>query len=259
MKRTFRALAITVVASLMASGVSFAGTIREASGFPRGTSDRSKSPDSFINSMKLANATRFLATYRIDDYLFFQGGTITIAQIPSPPGTKATTNVDGYSATGRRAYLFHGPRGRIAQWIKIGTNVSACERPAGGGTLGRLECSRPSPFIPSNGFAMEDAGFVLTYVLQTMTETLGVRSLKNSTLKAKKSSKYGTLQCLTEISGPTTSTTCIDRAGYLVSWLLQNGSATASSATLVKLGHNPTANDFKTLVAPTKSLILPAV
>ena len=213
----------------------------------------------FIKSMKQANGTRFVATYRLNNYLFFQNGTTVIAQIPSPPGTKVTTNLDGYSGTGHYAYLYHGPSGRIAQWIKNGTNVSACLRMAGGGTFRKLQCSRPSPYIPSNGFAEEDAGFVPTYVLQSISGIDGPGWQREATVTTRASREFGPLRCLAQSSGPTTQITCINQAGFVVSWLLQSGSGSSSRATLTSLNHHPTADDFKTLLPPTTSLILPSV
>ena len=218
----------------------------------------------FINSMKKANGARFVATYRLNDYLFLQNGTIVIAQIPSPPGTKVKTNVDGYSVTGSDAYIFRGLTGRIIQWIKIDTNVSACtDVPIVGnydtGTFGKLRCSRPSPYIPSNGFAEEDAGFVPTYVLQQVTGFIETYSPKKETVTTKVSRIFGPLRCLAQFSGPATQTTCIDRAGFIVSWLVQNGSVISSRSTLTSINHHPTAGDFTTLLRPTTSLILPAV
>jgi hypothetical protein len=217
-----------------------------------------------VNSIKQANDDRFLATYRLNDYLFFPNGTMVIAQIPRPPGTRVKTNVDGYSGTGRYAYIFRGLTGRIIQWIKIDTNVSACANvPVTGnyetGTFGNLRCSRPSPYIPSNGFAEEDAGFVPTYVLQQVAELAGVHSQKRATITTRVSREFGPLRCLTQFSGPTTQTTCIDRAGFIVSWHLQNGSGYSSRATLISINHRPTVDDFTTLLRPTTSLILPAV
>ena len=93
------------------------------------TSKRSRTTTSvttFTNAIQHANDARFVATYRLRSYLFFSSGTIVIAQIPSPPRTRATTNADGYSGSGRYAYLLRESTGRIIQWIKIGTNVSAC-------------------------------------------------------------------------------------------------------------------------------------
>lgn len=219
----------------------------------------------FIDSMNRANGTRFVATYRLNGYLFLQNGTIVITQIPSPPGTKVTTNADGYSGTGRLAYLFHGPSGRIIQWIKSGTNVNACVNvPKTGnfatGTFGRLQCSRPSPYIPSNAFAEADVGFVPTYVLQSVEGLVGVRLQKKAVVTSMDSREFGTLRCLTQFQNPTTQTTCINRAGYVVSWVLDNGSGYSSSrVTLTTLSRGPTAKDFKTLLRPTKALILPTV
>ena len=217
----------------------------------------------FINSLKSANGARFVATYRLNDYLFLGSGTIVIAQIPSPPGTRTQTNVDGYSGTGRYAYLLRGLTGRIIQWIKIGTNVGACANALSSGnyetgTWGKLRCSRPSPYIPSNAFAEEDVGFVPTYVLQQVTELFAVHSQKRAIVTTRSSRGFGPLRCLTQFSGPTTQTTCIDRAGFIVSLLLQNGARSASRVTLTALNDHPTAGDFKTLRRPTMPLLLPA-
>lgn len=217
----------------------------------------------FIDSMKLANGTRFVATYRLNGYLYLQNGTIVIAQIPSPPGTQVLTNVDGYSATGRYAYIFRGLTGRIVQWIKNDANVSACTNVllSGNfdtGTFGKLQCSRPSPYVPSNGFAEQDVGFVPTHVMQSVTGLFGARSLKKATVTTRASRKFGPLRCLTQISGPTNQITCIDRTGFIVSWILENGSDISSRSTLTSINHHPTAKDFTTLLRPTTSLILPA-
>ena len=218
----------------------------------------------FINSLKSANDTRFIATYQLHDYLALGNGKVVIAQIPSPPGTKEKTNADGYTGTGQYAYVLRGPTGRIAQWIKNGTNVSACMNVLVSGnfetgTFGRLQCSKPSPYLPSNGFAEQDVGFVPTYVLQQIPAYDGPQSLKKAPITTRMSRKFGPLRCLTEVSGPTTQVTCIDRTGFLVSWFLTNGSGVTSSATLTSIGPHPTAKDFKTLLRPTKSLILPAM
>jgi hypothetical protein len=172
--------------------------------------------------------------------------------------------VDGCSGAGLYAYLYRGPGGPIAQCIKNGTNVSACVNVLlfsnyAIGTFGKLQCSRPSPYIPSNGFAEEDAGFVPTFVSQSVTETFGARSLKKATVTRKSSGEFGPLRCFAQWSGPSTQTTCIDKAGYVVSWLLKNGVATSSRTTLISLNHHPTARDFKTLRRQTNSLILPSV
>src|SRR5665213_687352 len=155
----------------------------------------------FVDSMKRANGATFVATYQVENFTFFQSGTIVVAQIPSPPGTKPTTNADGYSGSGRYAYLYHGAKGRVAQWIKIGTNVSACMTRPRHTSYGALQCSRPSPYLPSNGFAMQDTGFVPTYVLQ---ELVGTKSPKPLTITTHESKRFGPLRLsLIHISEPT--------------------------------------------------------
>lgn len=219
---------------------------------------------SLIKSMKGATNTRFVVTYHVTRYLFFGNGTFVIAQIPSPPGTKMKTNLDGYSSTGHYAYIFRGPTGRIIQWIKVNTNVSACANvPITGnyatGTFGTLRCSRPGPYIPSNGFAEEDAGFVPNYALQQVAGFIQGHTQKKATITSRESKKFGPLRCLTQFSGPSTQTTCIDQKGYIVSWLVQNGSGYFSRSTLVSINHHPTAHDFATIVRPTTALLLPGM
>ncbi len=219
---------------------------------------------SFIDSLNRANGTRFVATYRVSRYLWLGNGRIVIAQIPSPPGTKVATNADGYSGSGLHSYLFRGPSGRIIQWIRSGTNVSAClNAPITGnfatGTFGKMQCSRPSPYLPSNGFSETDVGFVPTYVLQSVNGPEGVRQPKKSVVTSMLSRDFGTLRCLTQFQNPATQTTCINRAGYLVSWFLDNGLGRSSRVTLTSLSRSSNAKDFTTLLRPTKSLILPAI
>ena len=263
MKGKFPVFAVAIVAVVAtAMGGAATAASREPKLTPRDMGTETTAAN-VINSMKRANGTRFVATYRLHGYLYFPNGTIVIAQIPSPPGTKATTNVDGYSGTGRYAYVLRGLTGRIIQWIKIGTNVSACANvPVTGnyqtGTFGKLRCSRPSPYIPSNGFAQQDVGFVPAYVLQQVTEFDGFPSQKRAVITTRSSRRFGPVRCLVQYSGPTTQTTCIDRAGFIVSWLDQSGTGYSSSATLTSINHRPVAADFTTLLRPTTSLILPA-
>ena len=259
-KRSIPAIAMFIVMTLVATWVSFAFIAGKSANAATAKTSNTASVANFVESMKRAGGTHFVLTYRVGGYSFLSYGTIVIAQIPSPPGTKVTTNADGYSGTGRFAYVFHGPTGRIVQWIKNGTNVSACENVLitgtyVSGTFGKLQCSRPSPYIPSNGFAEEDVGFVPTYVLQTVTEIGPTRAR----VSAKASQEFGPLRCLIQTSGTTTQTTCINQAGFIVSWLLQNGMGSFSRAILSSLKHDPTASDFKTLLPPTKAFILPPV
>lgn len=258
MKRSFTAL-VTVSAMSLATLASFAFNSGQAANAAPSKTSNSALVAKFRQSIKKADDTRFVLTYHVGGYLWLAYGKIVVAQIPSPPGTKVTTNVDGYSGTGRMAYLFHGPSGRIVQWIQNSTNVSACVNVllSGtyvSGTFGKLECSRPSPFIPSNGFAEEGMVFVPTYVDSQLT-ALQPTLAKVST----KSSRFGTLRCLVQTQETTTQTTCINHAGFVVSWFLQNGMGSFSRVILSSLKRDPTASDFKTLIAPTKALILPPV
>jgi hypothetical protein len=211
---------------------------------------------------KKADSSRFVLTYHIGGYPVLAYGKIVVAQIPSPPGTTVPKNAYGYSGTGRMAYVFHGLSGRIVQWIQNGTNVSACVNVLLRGTyvsgaFGKLECSRPSPYIPSNGFAEEGVGFVPMYV-ESQSTAIQPKQMTVST-KSSQSSQFGTLSCLVESQETTVQTTCINRAGFIVSWFLRNGTGSFSSVILSALRRDPTASDFKTLISPTKALILPPV
>lgn len=264
MKWRLPALAIVIAVALTATGIGLAIIAGQRANPAPTKTGKTTSIAMFLDSMRTANMTHFVLTYRLNGYSFLSYGTIVIAQMPSPPGTRFTTNEYGYSGAGRYAYVFHGPTGRIVQWIKNGTNASACVNVLmtgnlATGTFGKLECLRPSPIIPSNGFAEEDVGFVTTYVLQSVTGLGGPPGPAQEKITTKVSQQYGSLRCLTQLSGTTTQTTCINQAGFIVSWLLQNGMGSFSRAILISLNHHPIAGDFKTLIRPTKSFILPPV
>ena len=227
---------------------------------PPAASTMSVSTARFVNSLRHADATAFVATYRLTNYLYFQDGTLVVAQIPSPPGTTSTPNVDGYAGTGRRAFVYRGPDHLLAQWIEIGTNVSACQRPPDPSGSGPLTCSKPNPYIPSNAFAMQDAGFVPTYVASSLAQFAAATSRAHptvSTLSTRVSRAFGPLTCLRQRQTPTVQTTCLDGAGYLVSWAEYNGASFTAGASLLSLGRRPSARAFSTLGAPTKSFLLP--
>jgi hypothetical protein len=211
----------------------------------------------FVDLMKHAIDTRFVATYRLRHYDWMGSGVITMAQIPSPPGTKAITNSDGYAASGKYAYVYRNADRRISQWIKIGSNVSGCEMPPRG-PIGHMECSKLSPYIPSNGFALADVGFVPTYVVQKMQDFTSDGLGKSLKLTTNASTQFGRLTCLTQTLSPTTQTTCIDRSGYVVLWRYHD-LHWSSSATLTAFNRHPTASDFRTLIKPTQSLVLPGL
>jgi hypothetical protein len=257
-KRSFTVFA-TVGAMLLAATACFEDTFGQVANAALSKTSNSALVANFSASMKKADGSRFVLTYHVGGYPVLAFGKIVVAEIPSPPGTKVTKNADGYSGTGRMAYVFHGPSGRIVQWIQDGTNVSACVNVLLSGTyifgtFGKLECSRPSPYLPSNGFAEEGVGFVPTYVDSQLTAIQPTRATIST-----KSSQFGTLRCLVQTQETTIQTTCINHAGFVVSWFLQDGMGSFSKVILSALTRDPTASDFKPLITPTKALILPPV
>ena len=211
----------------------------------------STSLKSFETLMKHGTHERFAATYRVRDFTLFSSGTIVYAQIPSPPGTRAVMNADGYAGTGRYAYVYRG-NGRIVQWIQVGTNVSACMRlPAPYFTP--LECDQSSPFVPSNGYAEEGVGLIQSQV-QSWDQLTRVPA-KSWTITTQQSSDFGSVQCL--ILSQLSTKTCIDSQGIVVSWTNWNGATTTGRVSLVALNFHPTARDFQTLIKPTSKFFLP--
>ena len=249
--RRLRNTAMVFVALVVVTVISIAQTTNETPSKPKPETVVAK----FINSMKHANDTRFVATYRVHHYDWMGSGVIAMAQIPSPPGTKATTNSDGYSGSGKYAYVYRNEDGRTSQWIKIGTNVSGCVMPPHG-PIGHMACSRPSPYLPSNGFAFADVGFVPTYVMQEILTSNGPS--KSVKLTTSVSNQFGRLTCWTQTFAPAIQTTCIDRSGYVVLWRYHS-LHWSSSATLTAFNRHPSANDFTTLVKPTEPLVLPGL
>jgi hypothetical protein len=221
----------------------------------------SVSAASFIKLMRGGADKAYVATYQVKDYDFFSSGSIVVANIPSAPGAKAIPNVDGYSSTLRSAYVYRGTDGRIVQWIQNGTNVSACVNVPSSTGYKDLQCSRPSPFIQSNGFAEEGVGLVPANILQSVESFSSTWLSKSSSIYFKESDRFGRLQCLlqTELNGGMHQTTCLDHDGFVVSSVLRNGRSPGAQVKLTTLRHNPAGKDLKTLVKPTVAFFLPPV
>ena len=251
--RRLRIVAIVFAALAVVTVISVIQTTNKTPSKPKTETRIAK----FVDMMKHSNDTRFVVTYHVHQYDWMGSGVITMAQIPSPPGTKATTNSDGYTGSGKYAYVFRNTDGRISQWIKIGTNVSGCAM-SPHGPIGHMECSRPSPYLPSNGFIWADVGFVPTYVLQELENFTTNGPPKSSRLTTRDSYRFGRLTCLTQTFPSTIQTTCIDRLGNVVLWRYHSG-GWSSSATLTAFNRYPTASDFRTLIKPTQSLVLPGL
>jgi len=206
---------------------------------------------SFENLLQRASHEQFVATYRVSHYGFFPPGTIVYAQIPSPPGTKAATNAEGYSATGRYAYVYRG-QGRIVQWIQRGTNVSACMRlPSPYFTP--LKCDQPSQYAPSNGYDTAGVGLIQSTVLSW--DQLRDVPAKSWTVSTQRSSKFGLLKCLT--FSTLSTKTCINGEGIVVSWASWNGATNTGRVSLISYNFRPTARDFHTLIKPASKFFLP--
>lgn len=252
-RRRLRNIAFVFVALVVVTVSSIIATTNKTPTKPKPEASVGK----FVELMRNANDTRFVATYRIRHYDWMGSGVITMAQIPSPPGTKVTTNSDGYTGSGKYAYVYRNADGRISQWIKIGTNVSGCEMPPKG-PIGHMECSRPSPYLPSNGFAFADVGFVPTYVVQEIRNSTSNRLGASTTRTTRASNQFGRLTCLTQTFAPSIQTTCIDRSGYVVLWKYRD-LHWSSSATLAAFNRHPTDVDFRTLIKPTQPLVLPGL
>jgi len=85
--RRLRNIAIVFVALVVVTVISVIQTMNKTPSKPKPETVVAK----FVDSMKHANDTRFVATYRVYHYDWMGNGVITMAQIPSPPGTKAPT------------------------------------------------------------------------------------------------------------------------------------------------------------------------
>jgi hypothetical protein len=216
---------------------------------------------SFLRLLRHGANTPYTASFDVADYDFYQSGSIEVTNVPSPPGTKAVANVDGYASTLHTAYVYRGARGRLVQWIQSGSNVSACLTTPTSSGYADLQCSRASPLIPSNGYSFEGIGFVPTFVYQNVQGFGPDYLVKNPSIRKETSARFGQLTCLVqkEPKGPAKQTTCVNRDGFVVSWKTFNGTKLVGRATLISLSKDPTERILRTLVKPTTSLILPPI
>lgn len=226
----------------------------------RSTPER-KEPDvtQFARLMKKGVNSAYVATYYVTNYVFFQTGSIVVANVPPRPGTKVPVNVNDYSSAIETSYVFRGENGHIVQWIQDRTSVSACVNglPSSGNGL---QCSRPFQYDPSNGFAEESIGFVPEYVLQSFQSFNSLFTSALSRTFTESSRQFGALRCIRQVQvhvkTPERDTTCLNRNGILVSWTSQNPGGT-TRVRLSKLSLHPTKKNFTTLRKPTKTMILP--
>jgi hypothetical protein len=83
--------------------------------------------------------------------------------------------------------------------------------------------------------------------------------IKNVTITESASKRFGRLTCLTQTFESTMQTTCIDQLGYVVLWRYHSTLGYSSWAALTAFNRHPIASDFRTLVKPTQSLVLPGL
>jgi hypothetical protein len=115
----------------------------------------SKVPDvAFLRIAKSAESREFIGTYIVrgnaSPFIFI--GKIVLASDPAALPKNPPVNVAGYSGAGEYfAYVFTHSDGSVVQWVQKGGIVSWCLK-FSWVDKGRLECTGPRPFYPSNGY-----------------------------------------------------------------------------------------------------------
>lgn len=213
----------------------------------------------FVNLMTKGTSSAYVASYQVTHFVYFSPGTITVANLRPLPGATPTPNVDGYSSTLRSAYVFRGLNGHIVQWIHNDANVSACTNTPTPSGYGDLACSRPTPYIQTNGFGEEEVGFVPAFVLQTVKNFDSTYLAKPSSIYSEVSHRFGILRCIRQkqVHGSMQESTCVDRAGVLVSWSSRDSQNDSGQVVLRSLSFHPTVSDLATMRNPSKAIILP--
>jgi hypothetical protein len=207
-----------------------------------------------VRAMESGAKSSYVATFKVTNYAYFSSGTITVANIAPVPGERSHPNIDGYSSTLESSYVFRGTNGSIVQWIQDKTNISACANDLSPSGPRDLLCSRPSPYIPSNGYAEESVGLIPTSILNSFGP---VDPSYYSSISSVASRHFGELRCILHTSGSYRQNTCADRDGFVISWASRNGKKLLGRVQLISLSRHPTAKDFRTLEKPTRALVLP--
>ena len=143
----------------------------------------------------------------------------------------------------------------IVQWVQKGGIVSWCLK-FSWIEKGRLECTPPAPFYPSNGYAYQLLPFVQTTLLSQVENFLSGQPKRSPPVVVERSSEFGTLHCLLQTSGVPHLKTCVNRAGFIVSSNYRRGKYWYSTI-LESLGRRLAASEFVTLQAPSRNVPLP--
>jgi len=212
----------------------------------------------FLRIAKSVEGREFIGTYivRGNASPFIFVGKIVLASDPAALSKHPPVNVAGYSGAGEYfAYVFTHSDGSVVQWVQKGGIVSWCLK-FSWVDKGRLECTGPGPFYPSNGYAYQLLPFVQTTLLSQVEDFLSGQPKRLPPVVVERSNEFGTLHCLVQTSGVPHLKTCVNRAGFIVSSNYRRGKYWYST-TLESLGRRPAASEFVTLQAPSKNVPLP--
>jgi hypothetical protein len=215
------------------------------------------SDSKFLALANRAAKEQFVATYVVKGNAspFIATGRILLASEPELASSHSMNDED-YSGFGQYyAYVFHESNGALVQWIQQGQNVSWCLRWRRA-RVRKLECTAPSPYTPSNGYAMQALPFVPTTVLEPVKDFFYGQPKRTPPVLVEQSKTFGAVRCLFQTSGAPHLRTCINSSGFLVSSTFRRGHYWWTVA-LETLSHDPTRKDFITLRTPTGKVPLP--
>jgi hypothetical protein len=222
---------------------------------------RTKAVDtSFIHLADAALNEEFVATYEVtgNESLYLFTGRAFVAQIPYPPRHKMRFNSEGYAPPDAHlSYVLTETNGGVVQWIENGGNVSWCIKLKGLGSY-KLQCEGQTPYIPSNGFALESVAYVPVTAMNLIDNYLVGEPKRTPPVVTRWSKDFGQIRCLLQTSGGPHLSTCINHRGIIVSSFWRNRQLWGR-ATLLSLGYQTSPRDFNLLGKPTGHIDLPPV
>lgn len=217
------------------------------------------SDSTFLKLATRATGAKFVATYVVRGTAspLIQDGKVLLASDPTLATSHAMNNED-YSGFGQYyAYVFHEDNGALVQWIQKGPDVSWCLK-FRNVNAGRLQCTSPTAYVPSNSYAYQALPFIPTTMLQPVKNFFHGQPKRTPPVLTEQSKTFGTLRCLLQTSGVAHLRTCINRGGFLVSSTYRRGQY-SWSVTLESLSRDPTTRDFTVLRKPSGTVPLPPV
>ena len=245
----FSVIAIALVIGALLLTIQFTGSSRVIS---------TMTGTDFLNLAQRATSEKFVATYLVrgNDSPFIFTGKIMLASDPELLPKNPPENSSGYPGAGEYfAYVFTHSDGSLVQWVQKGAYVSWCLKwPSVNG--GKLECTGPGPFEPSNGYAYQLLPFVPTTVLSHVKDFLQGQPRRSPPVVLEDSRSFGSLHCLLQTSGAPHLETCINQDGFIVSSNFKDHGVW-STTTLVSFDRRPTSKDFTTLMKSSGHVPLP--